>query len=319
MDKAIGGYFGLELRHGEHYHKDAIRLNTARNCFEYVLRSRQYTKVYIPYYTCEVMLEPLNKLGVQYEFYSINGRLEPVVLPDLKENEAFLYTNYYGLKQDCVLKLASCFGNRLIVDNAQAFYAKPIHGIDTFYSARKFFGVADGAYLYTECRLDEEFGQDQSYDRMTHLLKRADVGAEFGYQDFRTNDDSLINNPIRRMSNLTEKILCSIDYEYCREKRIENYRHLDGQLKSRNKIHFELADDAVPMVYPYLTDDANLRNRLIENKIFVAKYWPNVLEWCGENDIEYKLTKYMLPLPCDQRYGEEEMNGIIELIYASQK
>ncbi|MCQ2304435.1 MAG: hypothetical protein MJZ97_05530 [Bacteroidales bacterium] len=319
MDKAIGGYFGLELRHGEHYHKDAIRLNTARNCFEYVLRSRQYTKVYIPYYTCEVMLEPLNKLSVQYEFYSVNEKLEPVVLPNLKENEAFLYTNYYGLKQDCVLKLASCFGNRLIVDNAQAFYAKPIHGIDTFYSARKFFGVADGAYLYTECRLDEEFGQDQSYDRMTHLLKRADVGAEFGYQDFRTNDDSLINNPIRRMSNLTEKILCSIDYEYCREKRIENYRHLDGQLKSRNKIHFELADDAVPMVYPYLTDDTNLRNRLIENKIFVAKYWPNVLEWCGENDIEYKLTKYMLPLPCDQRYGEEEMNGIIELIYASQK
>ncbi len=36
MDKAIGGYFGLELRHGEHYHKDAIRLNTARNCFEFV-------------------------------------------------------------------------------------------------------------------------------------------------------------------------------------------------------------------------------------------------------------------------------------------
>ena len=139
MDKAIGGYFGLELRHGEHYHKDAIRLNTARNCFEYVLRSRQYTKVYIPYYTCEVMLEPLNKLGVQYEFYSINEKLEPALLPNLKENEAFLYTNYYDLKQDCVLKLANCFGNRLIIDNAQAFFAKPIQGIDTFYSARKFF------------------------------------------------------------------------------------------------------------------------------------------------------------------------------------
>ena len=34
--KPIGGYFELELRGGEHYHKDAIRLNTARNCFEYV-------------------------------------------------------------------------------------------------------------------------------------------------------------------------------------------------------------------------------------------------------------------------------------------
>lgn len=313
MDKAIGGYFGLELRHGEHYHKDAIRLNTARNCFEYVLRSRQYTKVYIPYYTCEVMLEPLNKLSVQYEFYSVNERLEPVVLPNLKENEAFLYTNYYGLKQDCVLKLANCFGNRLIVDNAQAFYAKPIQGIDTFYSARKFFGVADGAYLYTDCRLDVNFEQDQSYDRMAHLLIRADVGAEFGYHDFRMNDDSLVNNPIRRMSNLTEKILCSIDYEYCREKRIENYTYLDEHLKSSNKIHFDLADDAVPMVYPYLTDDADLRNRLIENKVFVAKYWPNVLEWRKVDDWEYTLTTSLIPLPVDQRLGAYSLSKIVEI------
>ena len=74
---AIGGYFELELRKGEHYHKNAIRLNTARNCFEYVLRSRSYDKVYIPYYTCEVMLEPIQKLGIDYEFYHINELLEP--------------------------------------------------------------------------------------------------------------------------------------------------------------------------------------------------------------------------------------------------
>ena len=314
MDTAIGGYFELELRGGEHYHKDAIRLNTARNCFEYVLRARKYIKVYIPYYTCEVMLEPLNKLDVQYEFYSINEKLEPVVLPNLKANEAFLYTNYYGLKQDCVLKLASCFGNRLIVDNAQAFYAKPIDGIDTFYSPRKFFGVADGAYLYTDCRLEVNFGQDQSYDRMAHLLKRADSGAEFGYRDFRIDDDSLINNPIRKMSNLTEMILCSIDYEYCREKRIENYRYLDEHLKSSNKLHFDLADGAVPMVYPYLTDDAGLRNRLIENKVFVATYWLKVLEWTNLEMIDNEYVNRLLPISCDQRYGIAEMDRIIKII-----
>lgn len=310
---AIGGYFGLELRHGEHYHKDAIRLNTARNCFEYVLRSRQYTKVYIPYYTCEVMLEPLKKLGVQYEFYSINEKLEPVVLPDLKENEAFLYTNYYGLKQDCVLKLANCFGNRLIVDNAQAFYAKPIQGIDTFYSARKFFGVADGAYLYTDCRLEVNFEQDQSYDRMSHLLKRTDVGAEFGYRDFRLNDDSLINNPIRRMSNLTEKILGSIDYENCREKRIENYKYLDEHLKSSNKIHFDLADGAAPMVYPYWINDDSLRKKMIDNKIYVATYWPNVCQWCQKGNMEQEFVSDLLPLPIDQRYGKQDMENVVFL------
>lgn len=314
MMDAIGGYFGLELRHGEHYHKDAIRLNTARNCFEYVLRSRQYTKVYIPYYTCEVMLEPLNKLGVQYEFYSINEKLEPVVLPDLKENEAFLYTNYYGLKQDCVLKLANCFWDRLIVDNAQAFYAKPIQGIDTFYSARKFFGVADGAYLYTDCRLEVNFEQDQSYDRMSHLLKRTDVGAEFGYRDFRLNDDSLINNPIRRMSNLTEKILGSIDYENCREKRIENYKYLDEHLKSSNKIHFDLADGAAPMVYPYWINDDSLRKKMIDNKIYVAIYWSNVCQWCQKGNLEQEFVFGLLPLSIDQRCGKDDMDRVIEII-----
>lgn len=310
---AIGGYFGVELRHGEHYHKDAIRLNTARNCFEYVLRSRQYTKVYIPYYTCEVMLEPLNKLDVQYEFYSINEKLEPVVLPDLKKNEAFLYTNYYGLKQDCVLKLANCFGNRLIVDNAQAFYARPIHGIDTFYSARKFFGVADGAYLYTDCRLDVNFEQDQSYDRMSHLLKRIDVGAEFGFSDFRANDESLIGQPVKSMSNLTAAILESIDYDNAAKQRRDNYLFLDSVLGEQNKIRLELDNDAVPMVYPYWTNDANLRNKLIENKIFVATYWPNVLEWTQSDMLENMFVRNLLAIPCDQRYVADDINRLFDI------
>ena len=315
MTDAVGGYFELELRKGEHYHKNALRLNTARNCFEYILRARKYTKVYIPYYTCEVMLEPLKKCNVDYVFYHINEQLEPIEETyQLQPTEAFLYTNYYGLKQRCVERLVEQYGKQLIVDNAQAFFAEPLEGIDTFYSARKFFGVADGAYLYTDAQLDMEFEQDQSYQRMSHLLMRADVGAEAGYGEFRKNDDSLIDNPIRLMSNLTEKILCSIDYDSIKQQRRSNYMQLDEQLRNKNGIHLTMDDDAVPIVYPYLTDDATLRKRLIENRIYVARYWPNVLDWCRPCDIEETLAKDMIPLPIDQRYGEEEMKRIIEII-----
>lgn len=312
---SIGGYFELELRNGEHYHRDAIMLNTARNCFEYVIRARKYNKVYIPYYTCDVMLEPLKKCNVAFEYYHINGQLEPIEEYELQEREAFLYTNYYGLKQSCVERLAVRYGCKLIVDNAQAFYAKPLSGIDTFYSARKFFGVADGAYLYTDYSLKEEFEQDQSYDRMSHLLKRSDISAELGYLDFRENENSLTNNPIRRMSNLTEKILGSIDYEYCSKRRIENYCYLDEHLKCRNKIHFELAENDVPMIYPFLTDDDELRNRLIENKVFVARYWPNVLMLQGF-DLEVKYADLLLPIPITHRYGKVEMDKSLEVIFA---
>lgn len=313
--KPIGGYFGLELNSKlGHYHNDALLLNTARNCFEYVLRARQYRKVYIPYYTCEVMLEPINKLELDYEFYRINELLEPAILPELKANEVFLYTNYYGLKQQCVERLASKYGKQLIVDNAQAFYSVPLYGIDTFYSARKFFGVADGAYLYTDKKLAQEFQQDVSYERMSHLLMRADIGAEAGYKDFRENDDSLCNQEIKRMSKLTESILSSIDYKAISQKRKQNYTFLNDVLGESNLIHLDMDEDAVPMVYPYLTQDPSLKQRLIENKIFVATYWPNVKKWCKQNEIEYNMANKLLPLPIDQRYSQNDIINYINIV-----
>lgn len=308
---AIGGYHELELRKGEHYHKTALRLNTARNCFEYVLRVRKYTKVYVPYYTCEVMLEPLHKCNVDYEFYYINQQLEPDRDFNLQPTEAFLYTNYYGLKQRCVERLAQQYGKQLIVDNAQAFFAQPLVGIDTFYSARKFFGVADGAYLYIDKLLDAELEQDQSYDRMSHLLKRADIGAEAGYADFRQNDDSLIGQPIKRMSNLTEKILCSIDYESIKELRRANYHYLHQQLKDTNKLHLSLNDEAIPMFYPYLTQDKSLRKRLIDNRIFVPTFWPNIEEWFENDSYELQLMQLLLPLPISQYNRIDEIPIVI--------
>lgn len=312
--KAIGGYFELELRKGEHYHKNAIRLNTARNCFEYVLRTRNYRKVYIPYYTCEVMLEPVKKLGIDYEFYHINEQLEPATLPKLHHNEAFLYTNYFGLKQECVKKLAFHYGQQLIVDNAQAFYAEPIAGVDTFYSARKFFGLADGAYLYTDKPLQQAFEQDCSFERMSHLLKRIDLGAEAGYQDFKRNDDDLIGQDIKTMSKLTDALLAEIDYEHARRIRRDNYLYLDKALSVTNKLKLEFDKVSVPMVYPYFLNKDELKQYLISEKVFVATYWPNVFDWCNNKDLDYILAQKVCYLPIDQRYGEIQMCHIIEII-----
>lgn len=308
----------MELRKGEHYHKDAIRLNTARNCFEYVLRSRQYTQVYVPYYTCEVLLEPIKKLGVNYKFYSINEQFEPISLPSLDADTAFLYTNYYGMKQKCVERLSEKYGSQLIVDNAQAFYSEPMQRIDTFYSARKFFGVSDGAYLYTGKRLEQNLYQDVSYKRMSHLLKRIDLGAELGYLDFRNDDDMLCNQDIKQMSKLTDNVLSGIDYEAAKRKRRENYTLLDEFLRASNQISLELDERAVPMVYPYLTDDLSLRRRLIENKVFVATYWSNVKGWTTEDMLERKLMERLIPIPCDQRYGEKEMSSIVSLVLGTR-
>ena len=95
---SIGGYFELELPKGEEYHKNALRLNTGRNAFEYILRAKQYKKVYLPYYTCEVMLEPIEKLELEVEFYHIDENLLPQFdYSKVKATEVFVYTNYFGV------------------------------------------------------------------------------------------------------------------------------------------------------------------------------------------------------------------------------
>lgn len=312
--EAIGGYFSLELPQREEYHKNAIRLNTGRNCLEYILRVRGYKKVYVPYYTCEAVMEPINKLGIPYEFYHIDIHFEIRDRFTLKEGEALLYTNYFGLKQRYVKQLAEKEGTRLIVDNTQAFYAKPIPGIDTFYTCRKFFGVPDGAYLYCNKLLDEEIGQDYSYDRVAHLVKRIDLSAEEGFKDFRRVDDGLDNQPIRKMSKLTQRMMTGIDYESAAKRRRANYQILQEALSKENNIVFPLEDDAVPMVYPYLVPVEGLREKLIENRIFIARYWPNVIDWAKTDDVDYLLALQMQPLPIDQRYGKDDMNRIIEIV-----
>lgn len=314
--KEIGGYFGLELPldvDGE-YHDEAYRLNTARNAFGEILKARGYRKVYMPRYTCEVMYEPINALGIDVERYEIDFNLNPVRNVKLKDGEAYLYTNYYGLKDATVSRLTARYGAGLIVDNAQSFYSEPMDGIDTIYSARKFFGVSDGAYLYSEAVSGEPEETDYSCARMAPQLKRVDGGACAGYADFQNSEEGLCGQPPKRMSRLTRTILSGLDYDKIAGSRRDNFKTLEASLKNLNGVRFKLGREDVPMAYPFYVEDESLRSRLIANKVFVPTYWPNVIDECAEGTVEHSLAKYLVPLPVDQRYDKEDMQTIIDII-----
>ena len=150
------------------------------------------------------MLKPINKLNLQYEYYHIEEKLEPKFnFSLLQENEAFFYTNYFGLKDEYINKLPH--KHNIVIDSCQSFFSKLLPWFDTFYSPRKFFGVPDGGYLYSydNSRLPVKLKQLVSYKRCSHLLKRIDLSAEEGYADFKRNDKELSNDSIMTMSFLT--------------------------------------------------------------------------------------------------------------------
>lgn len=314
--KAIGGYFELELNINDEYHKSALRLNTGRNAFEYILRAKNVRKVFLPYYTCDVMLEPVQKLKLDYEFYHIDESFSPVFnFSKLNKHEVFVYNNYFGICDKRVFEVSQKCKN-LVIDNSQAFYAKPISGIDTFYSPRKFFGLPDGAYLYTKKKLEAHLEFDHSHNRMGHLLGRIEEGAEKNYPKFKDNENSLTGQPIKKMSKITQSLMKNIDYEKVASIRTNNFNYLHSKLKDTNEIHIELDSITVPMVYPYLVKNGSaLKNKLISNKIFVATYWPNVKEWpIAQNSLERYLVENLVALPIDQRYNILQMSHILKLL-----
>lgn len=313
---SIGGYFELELKKGDEYHKGAIRLNTGRNAFEYILCAKRYKRVYLPLYTCDVMLEPIKKLGLDYEFYSIDISFKPIFdFKKIKTDEAFVYNNYFGICDKQVLEVASKCEN-LIIDNSQSFYSSPLVDVDTFYSPRKFFGLPDGGYLYTNKRIDFLLEKDVSYNRCEHLLGRIDSNPEDHFRTYKENNKKLSNQPIKEMSNLTQSLLESIDYEKVASVRKMNFNYLHEKLKEKNKLKFELDNSSVPMIYPYLIDEGDtLKKKLIEEKVYIATYWPNVREWAPLHSLEYTFAKKIVPIPIDQRYDCLKNNCLQELVH----
>jgi len=146
---AIGGYFELELpAAASDYHAGALRLQSARAALLLLLQQGKPSAVWLPWYLCQSMLEPLQACGIAIRRYALDAQLQPAQLPPLASGEWLLYVNYFGLCDAAVERLLAHYpAGQLIIDQSQAFYSPARPCLANIYSPRKFFGVPDGGYL----------------------------------------------------------------------------------------------------------------------------------------------------------------------------
>ncbi len=295
----IGGYFELENLIHKEYYPEMIALNTARNAVAYLIKTKRIKNIYIPKYLCDSIYKVCEREGCSYEFYEVGEDFQPLFDKELKENEWLYVVNYYGqLTNEIELKERY---RRIIFDNVQAFFQKPVHDIDTLYSCRKFFGVPDGAYLSSDAKMETEL--DISKDRMKHILGRYEMTAGEYYSSYVANEDNYYDLPIRSMSKITHNILGAIDYKLVKSKREENFKYLYDRLHHLNGIEVKRVEG--PFAYPfYIKGGLGIKKALAEKGIFVASLWPTAYDFGG---IARDYAENILPLPCDQRYSIEEM------------
>ena len=308
--KEYGGYIEFEYYSGSEYHDKSLDLNCGRNCLAYLFKTKGIHKIYLPYFICSSVTDVCNKYQVEFEFYHIDSNFRPVFNKSLKLNEYLYVVNYYGqLNNDYISILKNEFSN-LIIDNAQAFFQMPVKNVDTLYTCRKFFGVSDGAYLYTK-DASLNIDVDYSYDRMNFLLGRFEKTANEFYSEYVDNNHLFRNEDIKHMSKLTHNLLKGLDYEKIKNVRTNNFLFLHNQFKGLNKLCLVVPEGA--FMYPlYVDNGKQIRKVLQSKKIYIPTLWPDVFNVCSENDLEYKFSENILPIPVDQRYGEEDMDYLVQ-------
>lgn len=307
--KEIGGYIELDTYSGEMLYDDGIKLNCGRNALAYLIRAKKIHKIIMPKFMCDSCESVLKNYDVQVRYYSIGLDFKPVQI-DRDEDEWLYIVNFYGQLTNQYLEHLT--KKNIIIDNAQAYFQLPLEGIDTLYTCRKFFGVADGAILYTDKKIEVE-EQDESFERMHFLLGRYERTASEFYSEYVENNHFFVNEPIKRMSRLTENLLHAVDYEKIKNIRTQNFKYLNQKFKDLNKCKLIVPEGAY--AYPlYLENGVEVRKQLQRKKIYIPTLCPAVFNLCEEEDLEYQMAANILPLPVDQRYSEEDMQLMVDNI-----
>jgi len=313
----IGGYFGLDLLNYGDLFPLYLKYQSARSALRAVLEHVKATKMLLPAYICNSVIQAVIDAGVTPKFYYLDEDLFPKNLPDDNSDNFLLYINYFGLNDHNVKKLQHVWPNdKLIIDNSQALFAQPTGAIATIYSPRKFVGVPDGGMLYapTLSMIEPDEEDTESIVRMRHLLIRAAYSARSGYSDYLAAEQTLEKTKPLAMSKITRRLLSSVNLQGIKTKRRENFQVISDMLNHYNSISLRLEPDTVPLCYPLILtgyDVEQMKNKMIQNNIFVPTYWQEVLSRVDEGSFEYSIVNNCLSLPCDQRYGEVVMNEII--------
>ena len=300
-------------------HPGATALSTGRSCLCAILEYLKPKRCYLPHFTCDATLEPFHRLGVQVLFYELDAELRPRSMPELEAGDCYLVTNYWGLQRELCEQLSTSLGQQLIVDDTHDFYAEGRYPTSwSFTSARKYFGVPDGAFLYMPGGVsqDEVVPADTpAFEDISvrHAASRSAGLQQRGFAEYQAYERSLPCE-LYRSSHYSRAVLAKLDLGAARRRRRANFLQMAQALGEHNTLHMPAGGDASPFVYPFLPAQSLGKPEYYSRRIFVPTYWPDVLQRSGVTcETALALAANLIPFPIDHRYGFDDMQRMVDL------
>jgi hypothetical protein len=332
--RVIGGVFALQEpeppgqanRDRPFLQQGVLHLASARGAFCLLVRVLRPRRVWLPSYLCCSIVEGFRAADAAVEFFPVTEDLHcgsTAWLQGVARGDLVLRIHYFGFPNvDPVFQEAVARGACLVDDAAQALLSEGV-GTDAdfvVFSPRKFVGLPDGGCLVIRIPLPDFSPQlppppDAWWrESLSAVALRRDFDCIGGNRDwftqFRLAENHVPAEP-HAMSELTRRLLAhGINFEAVASHRRDNYRLL---LKLLGDVAMfpELPEGVVPLGFPIRARPRDaIRDDLFRQHIFPPVHWP----LCGcvpaSFDGSHRLAAEIMTLPCDQRYGADDMRRV---------
>lgn len=309
-----GGFISWEGLSSPHANPPASVPAYGRQALACILRQERPEALYLPYYICDSVYEAARFAEIPVKWYPITQDFTPE-LSEIKSREMILVVDYFGLIPEQYLQsLTNKFGDRLILDLTHNWFATPPKSIWAFSSTRKFFGVPDGSKIWIPTGKAFPLSATHNKPEYRHLLERIQGNPGEAYALYSASEAS-ISCELQLQSHLTTAILKAVDYDSIQIRRKENFRLLSTALQPYNQLIIPSEFESTPFQYPFLPKAPLEHKALHQAGIFAPRLWAEVLTRNPEGyAFEKHLASNLLPLPVDQRYNQEDMHHMLEVL-----
>ena len=321
MIKELGSefeYYPIQSGNGVTFPAAGSLVFSGRTAIEAVvfnLKAQNINSVLLPAYCCDSMIDPFRKNGINFQFYSV--KYNKSLFIEINDTaDALLWCNYFGFKNTIPE-----FHGIIIEDITHSLFSVENHHEQCDYyiaSLRKWEPLVCGGYCSIEglkyVAPSNDFVEKKFFAMQLKrkYLSTDDEKIKMRFLSyFKDSNEWLAQNYSEKgIDCFSQKYFSHVNVKKERQIRRRNAHVLYSKIKEKGVFLFSEDEMDCPLFVPIILNNRDkIRRALIDNKIYCPVHWPHPNAKCDSNLYDLELS-----LICDQRYSENDMERIAEVL-----
>jgi len=330
--------------------RHSVFLASGRDAIHWIIQSLRLprgSQILLPAYLCEDVVKPFLGKGMNVRFYRVDENLQAdfadLVSKLSPEVRVLIYIHYFGFPQQLPPAIIESVGPEtiLVEDSSHAILScldyLPVRGDFRFASYRKLLPIPNGGIVSWDDERLQIVAPVTTSLSMSYMgslscrclgmalkalwLKTPRIYPKNLFRQLFSWSTTLLDvypKPAS-MSLISRYLLRRLDLQRIIKTRRSNFQFLLDSLNCSTDprpLYTSLPDGVCPLGFPLLVDDRDgLARHLIKHRVYSPIHW-ELPEAVDKNEFHeaWTISDHILTIPLDQRYDEEDMARILEVI-----